>query len=60
MLDERKIASIFAGLEEVQSSLLDKETIRQRHKNMFTSIVKEFISDLGYAEVRKIVGDCLD
>jgi len=62
MLNEESLQRIFAGVEreEAQSSLIEIELIRQRHKNIFRSIVKEFISDLGYAEVRRIVGDCLD
>jgi hypothetical protein len=62
MLNEENIKRIFAGTEreESQSSLIEIELIRQRHKNIFRSIVKEFAQDLGYAEIRKIVGECLD
>jgi hypothetical protein len=62
MLNEESLERIFAGIEreEGQSVLLDISLIKQRHRNIFRSIVKEFISDLGYAEVRKIVGECLD
>lgn len=62
MLNEESLQRIFAGIEreESQSSLIEIELIKQRHKNIFRSIVKEFAQDLGYAEIRKIVGECLD
>lgn len=62
MLNEESLQRIFAGIEreEGQSSLIEIELIKQRHKNIFRSIVKEFAQDLGYAEIRKIVGECLD
>ncbi len=62
MLNEESIQRILAGvrIDESQSSLIDIQLIRQRHKNIFRSLVKEFIEDLGYAEVRQIVSDCLD
>lgn len=62
MLNEESLQRIFAGIEreESQSSLIEIDLVRQRHKNIFRSIVKEFALDLGYAEIRKIVGECLD